>query len=338
MVNYEWPGVTANCGGGGRIGERLADGLRERGHGVTVVTDTADGHYATFPFRSFRRLNRIIRDKEPDVIHGQFALPSSLFLPRLATKHELPLAVTVMGADIHDPTRYTQLRPVIDAAARRVLTRADAVIAPSRDLQYRTENTHGVDTSVIHYGIDASEWSWRKRTAGEQLNVLTVCRLVERKNLEGVMEAISAARTRGMDVKWTLVGTGPMEKRLREKWEDVEWLSMPGFVENLESTYASHDLFFLPSHHEGFGIVYLEALASGLPVVASDNGGQTDIITDGVGVTAPPGDVDALRRGLDAVWQEYPAYQRATKSYVFENFSRQQMVTDYESQFESMIA
>jgi len=94
MVNYEWPGRTENCGGGGRIGNRLAEGLRDRGHEVTVVADAADGHYATFPVRRHPAIRREVASADPDVIHGQFVLPSSLLLHRF----DRPTVVSCMGS------------------------------------------------------------------------------------------------------------------------------------------------------------------------------------------------------------------------------------------------
>lgn len=329
MVNYEWPGVTENCGGGGRIATDLAAGLRDRGHTVTVITDDRDGHYLTFPFRTYRRVVQTIRSHDIDVIHGQFAVPSSLCLPRIATTHDIPLVVSVMGADVYDPTRYSAVRPFVDAVVARVLSAANAVVAPSRDMQARVDEKYDLDAELVHYGVQPDDCQWKRREPGNTLRVLTVCRLVERKNLEAALGALFHAKHQGLDVTWDIVGTGPLYDRYSDNWNDVEWLTMYGYVDDLQERFDAADVFMLPSHHEAFGIVFLEALEAGLPVVTSDHGGQTDIVTNGVGETAPPDDAEALGDALCTIATNYDEYQAATRHYVSERFSRDEMVTEY---------
>lgn len=334
VVNYEWPGVTENCGGGGAFGKTLVDGLRQRGHEVTIVTDESDGHYATFPFRTYPRLSKTVRDANPDVIHGFFAIPSSVFLPRLANAHDVPYIVSVLGSDVYDPTRFTGIRPVADAVTRRVLSAADAVVAPSSDMQPRVREKYDRDPELVHLGIDPETWPWQPRTRSDQLRVLTVGRIVERKNLPAALLACSYARCQGLDVQWDIVGTGPLHDRYQEHWEHADWVAFHGYVDDLQGMYDRADVFLLPSYHESFGLVFVEALASGLPVVTSDTGGQTDIVSDGVGVTAPPDDHHALGGALVDIAREYDSYQSATEGHVDANFSAEEMVDNYESVYQ----
>lgn len=337
-VNYEWPGVTENCGGGGVFGKTLAEGLRERGHEVTVITDAADGHYATFPVRSYRRLSKTIRDKDPDIVHGQFAVPSSVFLPRLRRVHDVPYIVSVLGGDVYDPTRFAAIRPIADAATRRVLAGADAVVAPSQDMQPRVRDKYDTDAEIVHLGIDPEEWNWQRRTRPDRLRILTVCRLVERKNLVRTLAACFHAHSRGLDIQWDIVGTGPMYERLSEHWADTDWVTLHGYVDDLQAMYDTADVFLLASHHESFGLVFLEALASGLPVVTSDTGGQTDIVTEDVGFTAPADDRKAIGNALVELVSEYESYQTATEGHVASNFSAGAMVDNYEAVYQRALS
>lgn len=338
-VSYEWPGKTTNCGGGGRYGADLVSALRARGHSVTVVTDERDGHFLTFPFRSFSRLRRTIRNEGPDVILGLFSLPTCLFVPHFAREFDVPFVVSVLGADVYDPTRLRWLRPLADRANERIFRSADGVVVPSTDMKHRLHQTFGQASRVIHIGIDPSEWSWRERCVGSPYNVLTVCRLVERKNLDVAYRALRRARDRGLDLRWRLVGAGPMQAELEELTAEDEWVELTGYVDDLQAQHDWGDVFFLPSHYESFGIVFLEALASGLPVVTSGTGGQTDIVDSSVGFAGETTVADGGEREsppatyatmLERLTGDYATHQQSTDGYVAERFHREQMVDEYE--------
>lgn len=330
MVNYEWPGVTTNCGGGGRIAQTLADTLREHGHTVTIHTDHTDGHYATFPLRHHRDIDAAIQRHNPDVIHGQFSLPSSIGLPRLAEKHDVPLVVTAMGGDIYDPGRFTTIRPVADRLNTYIFDNADAVVAPSSDLQRRVADHTGHVPHCIHYGIQSDDWTPRTRSDNTTTKILTVARLVPRKNLETAIIAAERLRDRYPSVEYTIAGTGPRLDALKRRAETTDWLTVTGYVDDLDAVYANHDIFYLPSMYEAFGIVYLEALAAGLPIVASDTGGHTDILRHGdVGATAPPTDIDAQVGALARVIENYHDYQANTIRHLEAEFSADKMAAEY---------
>lgn len=330
-VNYEWPAVTDNCGGGGRIGKVLTDGLRARGHNVTVVTDDADGHYATFPVRCYRKIRHEITSLDPDVIHGQFSIPTSIPLARLASKFDVPYVVTPMGADVYDPTRYELIRPATRHVNRRIFDRSAAVTPPSTDLAERMVSGD-YDSDVIHYGIDPNDWEWRERQRNGPLNILTVCRLVERKNLDVAADTVQRYRRQHGAAKWRVVGKGPLADEVSNN-DVADWR---GYVDDLQAEFDWADVFFLPSKHEAFGIVFLEALAAGLPVVTSDCGGQTDIIAHGaVGLYTTP-EPKALAAALQSIDSEYSWFQSNTRNYVRDNFNQESMVDAYERTFEAV--
>lgn len=327
-VNYEFPGVTANCGGGGRVTELLDECLEERGIGSRVITDWDDGHYTTFPARSYSRVRGAIASGWPDVVHGHFSLPSSLALPRLCERHDVPLVVSVMGADVYDPTRFALVRPFADRLNRHILGRADAVVAPSTDMQRRVRESFGLSTERIPYGVDTSRWrdTARDLDAETTPRILTVARLVERKNLDVAVDAVDALRSMlDTDVSYRLVGTGPLEDR----FESDPRVASLGYVADIRRQYEWADVFFLPSKHEAFGMVFCEALANGLPVVTSTTGGQTDIVTDDVGARALSDDPDALARRLEFVLEYYDDLQPYTRPHAVDYYDRDRMVDDY---------
>jgi len=115
-------------------------------------------------------------------------------------------------------------------------------------------------------------------------------------------------------------------------------MELTGYVEDLQPVFDDADLFFLPSQHEAFGVVFLEALAAGLPVVATDRGGSVDIISPEVGRLAPPTVQNQIVDALVEVADNYQTYQRATEGYIEARFSADQMAAEYEETFAEVVA
>jgi len=338
LVNYEFPDVTANCGGGGEVTKQLAGALSDRGHTVKVFTDTADGRYWTFPFRTYRPLKEEVRRFQPDVINGHFSVPSSLMLPAVRMEADCPVVVSIMGADVYDPTRYTWARPALTAANRYLDHRAAAVVAPSRDLADRYRDQTGTEPTVIPYGIAPDTYEWRRRELSDRVRVLTVARLVDRKNLWAGAGGVSRLNPQGKTVEYRIVGTGPRHGELAAHAEGKPWLSVAGYVDDLHAEYRAADVFLLPSHHEAFGMVVLEALAAGLPVVTTDTGGQSELVTPAVGAVADGDTSDVIADALRRVLKDYDGRQQATRGYVADYYSRRRMAEDYEHLYRGVLA
>jgi glycosyltransferase involved in cell wall biosynthesis len=139
--------------------------------------------------------------------------------------------------------------------------------------------------------------------------MLFVGRLVERKGVEVAVRALACVR-RGLDARLTVIGSGSREPEIRAAISEAgigEFVDMPGHVRasELVEAYAAADVFVLPAivdakgDTEGLGVVLLEALRAGVPVVASEAGGIRDIVRDGeTGWLVPPGDSTALARAV----------------------------------------
>jgi len=113
-----------------------------------------------------------------------------------------------------------------------------------------------------------------------------VGRLVKRKGYEYAIRAVSQLVQQGHQVKYLIIGDGPEEMTLRGLAKELKIekdVIFSGYVtEEVKYQYLSQsDIYLLPSLHEGFGICLLEAMYCGLPIVATNNGGQTDFLIDG---------------------------------------------------------
>ena len=162
-------------------------------------------------------------------------------------------------------------------------------------------NRLGVDVFRYHptddYPVNADTSSEQSK---EPLRMLCVGRLTPEKGQPLLLDALARVRHRGLDVRLTMVGSGPAEAELVRRTED---LGLDGVVEftgsvgqdRLPDLYRAHDLFVLPSFQEGLPVVLMEAMATGIPVVTTSIAGIPELVVDGVhGRLVPAGEVDDL--------------------------------------------
>lgn len=170
----------------------------------------------------------------------------------------------------------------------------------------------GIATPEIVYpGTDPNVFTPRASEPPLPPVLLTVARLVPRKGIDTVLQALSILCQAFPDLEYRVVGQGPDRKRLEalarqyEVDQNVRFLGQVPAAK-LPDTYRSAHVFVMPTRHEpgaasieGFGIVYLEASASGLPVVAAPSGGAAEAVRDGeTGLLIPPDDPLALADAL----------------------------------------
>lgn len=237
-----------------------------------------------------------------------------LFLPRSGGRR-----VAAIKGVIADELRFESgtIRARLRTAAlleRANVRRADVVVATSRYAGRRLSEEYGVDASrirIVPEPIDLARWAAAlasvPKTARGDLTVLCVAHLYPRKRVANLVRAASLVETAA---RYRIVGVGPESRRLRRLVDELDLGGRVDFLghvsfDRLVEEYRSADVFCLPSVQEGFGIVFLEAMAAGLPVVACRAASVPEIVEDGeTGVLAPPDDVPALSRAIDGLLRD----------------------------------
>ena len=255
--------------------------------------------------------------KSYDIVQANWLIPQGIVQSFL----KMPYIVTGHGADV------TSLNHgLLKKLKRRCLKNAWGVTAVSQPLMdvldgiYKNENQ-----AVISMGCDTLLFGRQYREEnyfgqGNQKVLLFVGRLAEKK---GVYYAIEAMRN-VENAMLVIAGDGPLreelqrqaDKVMRETGKKIVFLGAKTH-EELKKIYASADLFVMPSitakdgDKEGFGLVILEAFASGLPIVASRSGGITDIVKDGVnGFLVEEKDVSGMAEQIDRLLKDEEIYNK----------------------------
>jgi len=199
-----------------------------------------------------------------------------------------------------------------------VIRDASCVICVSPGIEREIRAGVGEDLAnlrVIPNPVDTSALGpspHRAREAG-RLRLLFVGHLVQRKGVHVLLAALHSLVAGGMDVELTVVGTGAEKSRLRKQAASLRLAPRVTFAGGLPHDevigyYDECDIVVLPSFAESFGVVVIEALAAGKPVVATRCGGPEHIVDESVGAIVEPGDSEALAdaiRHVDARYEHF---------------------------------
>jgi glycosyltransferase involved in cell wall biosynthesis len=376
MCNFEYPPLG---GGGGIATASLASALAQR-HSVTVLTSHVgrsvddrleDGvrvirvpvflrrrtstaslmSMAAYLFTGSRAGRRAVRRDSFDVVNSHFVLPTGIVGDVVARRAGVPHVVSVHGGDLYDPSKW--ISPHAHAVLRwtivRLLSRASLVIGQSRNTLDNLNRFYACATPVqrIPLGIPQHRMPPADRARfdvpASTSVLITVCRLVRRKGLEQLIQLMQ--RLEDLDCVLLVVGTGPQAAELRELAQQLgvaERVRFLGWISDDDkfAALASSDAFVSTSQHEGFGLMYLEAMACGLPVVTYDNGGQTDFLRDGeTGGLVPVNDLAAFESSLRQLLSDNAlrAQVSATNRRIFESLTIERCAAMYEHAFESVL-
>lgn len=281
---------------------------------------------------TWRTLRRLKREGRLDLIDAHFAYPDGYAASLLGRWLNVPVTITMRG---------TEARHAADAhlasKVRAALGRVSRVFAVSESLRSIATGLGipGERVRVVGNGVDLDKFNPLPREeARRRLGLpqdapvlITVGALVERKGFHRVIELMPALQARHPSLTYLVVGgaspEGDLSMQLRQQVQSLGLESAVRFVgplppNELRVPLSAADLFVLSSRNEGWANVLLEAMACGLPVVATHVGGNAEVVSDAsLGEVVPFDDKDALRSAilgaLDRAWDRdsIQAYARA---------------------------
>jgi len=329
-------------GGSGVIAAEIATSLAGRGHAVHVFSDDVPGRLDTtrpnitfhpvvplaypplthtlYPLALTSKIVEVSRREPLDLIHAHYALPhaTSAYLARALLATETPgkapkLVTTLHGTDITLVGSDPSFLPL----TRFSILASDAVTTPSAWLAAATHEKLDVPPDfaidVVPNFVDTDRFSPGAAVSTTTPTLVHVSNFRPLKRVDDVVRIFARVRA-ARPVRLRMVGDGPERPRIEAQIAalglaaDVEFL---GERIDLPTVLRGAALFLLPSETESFGLAALEAMACGLPVVASAVGGLPEVILDGeTGFLRPVGDVDAMAACATRLIDDEPLRRR----------------------------
>jgi N-acetyl-alpha-D-glucosaminyl L-malate synthase BshA len=320
-----------HVGGVGVHIHTLSKKLVEEGHEVHVITyphkeiKDIDGIHVIgtkglnvpgvrglmFKKNAKKALENLLEKEDIDIIHGHYLFPAGAAAVEVGKKHNIRTYVTAHGSDMFE---LYKTQPLMRSTIKKVLKDADGVFAVSNALRHEIVATGVVGiatkTKISWNSVDINRFSTKENDSfkkefelEDKPIVLFVGNLIKRKNVGSLLEAKKIARS---DYYLVIVGDGPLSKKLKKKVdeENIRDVIFTGSRDDVENIIPSCDVLVLPSFSESFGLVLIEALACGKPVIGSDVGGISEIINDNVGLLVNPNKVSSIAKAIDKIIEE----------------------------------
>ena len=302
----------------------------------------------SFMRRSIPAARRLADEMKPSVVCAFFGIPGGPAAWRLRRRRGIPYVLSLRGSDVPRPelASHQRLHALTRPLLRRMYRDAAGLIAVSDSL--RRAALAVLPTArieVIPNGVDTERFKPPAGRSGpsERPEMLFVGRLREFKGVQDAIAALPALeRTLGRPARLTIIGDGPSRAALEAQAAALRaagsnsevrflgWLDPAA----LPAAYEAASLLLLPSYVEGHSNVILEALAAGLPCVASDAPGIRETVTDGrEGILVPPRDPDALACAAARVLSNPETWRSMSRNALVRaaEFSWDKIAADYEA-------
>lgn len=274
-----------------------------------------------FSISATLKLLRIIRKYKIDLIHAHYVMPPGLIAVICSMLSGTKTAITIHGSDIFVLAR----KPLLKSVIKFILKRSDYVFVVSDSLR---ENVLKLDIegledklSITYNAVDVERFKPdQTSTFKEEVHinpqkpvVLFVGNLVWQKGVEYLIRAKEFLK---VDAEIVIVGDGPLLDELKAivEFEKMEGITFTGARTDIEKIMPAADVVAVPSVSESFGIVVLEAMASGKPVIATNVGGIPEVVNKETGVLVNPEDPVGLAEAIDKILEDKELKEKMGKT------------------------
>ncbi len=309
---------------------KLADALEELGCTV-IALDEPPGLRP----RMVWRLARLLRSRRPGALHTHHDKPRLYGAPAA----RLAGVARLIHTHHHGPLPQFQRRHTAMVAVAARLTDRFVCVSRANARYMIRQGVPARKVRVVRNGIELSFF----RGDGPNLSgpIVAVGRLSREKDQQTLLEATALVADRIPDIRLEIAGDGPCRAELERRIRDLKLekhVRLLGEVRDVPALLSRARLFVLSSISEGMSLTLLEAMASGLPVVATRVGGNAEVVTRETGVLVPPRDPRRLARAVISLWSAPEAMVRlgrAGRARAEAHFDVRRMVASYETLYQT---
>ncbi|GAB7387549.1 N-acetyl-alpha-D-glucosaminyl L-malate synthase BshA [Bacillaceae bacterium] len=367
-------GITCypTLGGSGVVATELGKLLAERGHTIHFITSSLPfrlgkyyrniyyhevevNDYAVFRHPPYdltlaARMAQVAEMEHLDILHVHYAVPHAIsaYLAKKMMNDRLKIVTTLHGTDItvlgHDPT--------LSGLIRFGIEESDAVTAVSQALIRETKELLRIerDIELVYNFVDKREYhvrevrEMRREFARDDEKILLhISNFRPVKRVPDVVRIFAKVREK-MPAKLLLIGEGPELPTVCQMLKELDLQKYTYFLgkqEEVALVISMADLLLLPSEKESFGLVALEAMACGKPVIASDTGGLPEVVSDGeTGFLLPVGDVSGMAEKALLLLTDEDRYREFSQKAVeraHNVFCHEKITQQYERLYEKVL-
>ena len=359
-------------GGSGVVATELGKHLAAKGHEVAFISYSAPLRLAEIPPRvsyheveSFEypllknfphtlalasKMVSVAQMKGLQILHVHYAIPfatAALLAKQVAPELDLKVVTTLHGTDVTIVGNNPSFKPI----TKMSIEQSDAVTAVSRFLKEETYRQFQVkkEIDVIYNFIDPDRHEYLSPhcipplDCPEQATLMHISNFRPVKRIADVVKIFARVNEK-LEARLIMVGDGPDSCLALQTALDLgvaDRVRFTGVVERVEPLLKEANLLLLPSETESFGLVALEAMASGVPVIASDVGGLPEVVKHGcTGYLAPVGDVDAMAADAIRLLSDaslYASFSAEARRRAVEHFGYLDVIGQYEALYERVL-
>ncbi|HRY27845.1 MAG TPA: glycosyltransferase family 4 protein [Candidatus Moranbacteria bacterium] len=264
-------------------------------HRLPIGKNPENIHYQSqkellkYTWEAYRFSKKLAKENKYDLTHSFFSVPCGVISLLLKRKFRIPYIISLRGSDVPGYSeRFTALYKIITPIIKKVWREAYFVIANSQGLaELSLKSSPEKEIGIIPNGIDIEEFfpDLSKKNK-DQFTIICVSRVTPRKGIRFLIQAFNVLSRRYDYIKLVIVGDGNERASLEDLVQalglkEKVLFTGPVLHEKVLGYYQKANIFALPSMNEGMSNTMLEALACGLPLVATDTGGTKELIEDG---------------------------------------------------------